>query len=143
MQMAARLSQVLGGHVISCKLSRNNHNHLGGRQYDCKGSHTVGYNKDGTLVAWQGTWSCNGGSASGMWYGLNKTYKIPYIGHTSNAIYTNTPARNPWRCVLDQEGSFTYDLALDVIANDFGHEPLYPAHEEQNIMAKTDTDRTR
>jgi CO/xanthine dehydrogenase Mo-binding subunit len=138
MSMAAVLSQALGGTPVLVKLSRKDHNHIGGRQYDTKGVFTVGYNKDGTIVAWQGGWYGNGGGASGMWYGLQKSYKIPYIDWTAYNIYTNTPARNSWRDVADVEGGFAFERCIDLIAADLGMDPY--AVRMKNIMGVLDPD---
>jgi CO/xanthine dehydrogenase Mo-binding subunit len=137
-QMALRLSQALGGHAVTLRFSRKDHNNLGGRQYDTKASFKIGYNKDGTLVACSGNWYANGGAANGMWAGPRMTWKIPYVSWNSYAIYTNTPARNPWRCVLDQCGGWAFDRLLDAVATDLNMDPY--ALRMKNIMAKTDPD---
>jgi CO/xanthine dehydrogenase Mo-binding subunit len=139
MSMAAVLSQALGGAIVVLKLSRKDHNHIGGRQYDTKGVFNIGYNKDGTIVAWQGGWYGNGGGASGMWYGLRTTYKIPYLDWTAYNIYTNTPARNSWRDVADPEGGWAFERAIDLIAADLGMDPY--AVRQKNLMGVLDPDQ--
>jgi CO/xanthine dehydrogenase Mo-binding subunit len=123
MAIAARHSQALNGHAVTYKLSRQGHNHLGTRQYDAKTALKFGVKKDGTILAVTGDWYGNGGGASGFWYGLAKTYKIPNLSFTAWNIYTNTPGRGAWRCVSDPPGNFNYDVALDKVASQLGMNP--------------------
>jgi CO/xanthine dehydrogenase Mo-binding subunit len=73
-----------------------------------------------------------------MWYGLQKSYKIPYIDWTAYNIYTNTPARNSWRDVADVEGGFAFERCIDLIAADLGMDPY--AVRMKNIMGVLDPD---
>jgi CO/xanthine dehydrogenase Mo-binding subunit len=140
-QMALRCSQALGGHAVTLRLSRKDHNNLGGRQYDTKATLKIGYKKDGTLVACSGNWYANGGSASGLWAGPRMTWKIPYVNWQSYALYTNVPARNPWRCVLDQPGGWVFDRLLDMVAADLNMNPY--DLRMKNLMAKLDVDQDK
>jgi len=114
--LAALMSRALGGHPVTFKESRQQHNHASIRQYDTKSSFKIGAKKDGTLVAWSGNWYGNGGGASGLWYGLRTTFKLPNAAWTAYNIYTNVPARGAWRCVSDPPGTLQYDIPLDKLA---------------------------
>ncbi len=70
---------------------------------------------------------------------LRTTYKIPYVGWTFLRHLQPTPRRNPWRCVLDPNGSLAWDRALDTVAADLGMDPYQ--YRMKNIMAKTDPDQ--
>lgn len=115
-QIAARVSDALGGHPCICKLSRNGHNHIGSRQYDTQANLTFGVKNDGTLVAIKGDWNGGLGGASGMWAGLQNTYRCPNVSFTSNTVNYNAPGRGAWRCVSDEPGSEAYDIAMDHVA---------------------------
>ena len=116
LQMAARLSQKLGGHAILVRWSRDDHNNMGSRHYDTKTSLKIGAKKDGTLVACSGDWYGVGGGASGCWYGLRTTYTIPTVSWMAHNVYTNVPRRGAWRCISDTPGGTNYDAALDKLA---------------------------
>ena len=119
--IAGRHSKDLGGHAVTYKLSRQGHNHIGIRQYDTRSDYKIGAKADGTLVAWTGSGYGNGGTP-GL-YGLQKTFKIPWISVTNNTINPNTPGRGAWRCVSDPPGAWNYDIALDKLAIQLNMDP--------------------
>jgi len=121
--LAALMSLALGGHAITWKESRPQHTHASIRQYDTKSSFKIGAKKDGTLVAWQGNWYGSGGGASGLWFGLRATYKLPNAAWTAYNVYPNQPSRGAWRCVSDPPGTLNYDVALDKLATALNMDP--------------------
>jgi CO/xanthine dehydrogenase Mo-binding subunit len=122
MSLAGRCSRLLDGHPITYKLSRQDHNHLGTRQYDTRHDLKIGAKKDGTIVAWTGVCYGNGGGAGGN-YGLQKTFIIPNISLTTMNITTNAPNRGAWRCVSDPPGTYNYNQAIDKLAFVLGLDP--------------------
>jgi CO/xanthine dehydrogenase Mo-binding subunit len=133
LQMAARCSMKLGGHAVLVRLTRDNHNSLGSRHYNTKASFKVGAKKDGTLVAWKGDWSGVGGGASGCWYGLRTTFKIPSVEWVAHNVYCNVPGRGAWRCISDTPGAMEYDATLDKLAAQLDMNPW--DLRMKNIMA--------
>jgi len=120
--LAAIISQKLDGHPVCVKLSRQDHNHIGRRQYDVRSNNKIGVKQDGTITAWQGTWYGNGGGATG-WGALRTTYTIPRMANTGHTISTNEPPRGAWRCVADPPGAHQYDAALDKVATELNMDP--------------------
>ena len=137
MTWAARASQALNGHPVTCKISRQAHNLIGSRQFDSYSSFKIGAKKDGTIVAWTGASAGVGGSAS--WYGLQKTYIIPNISIVTSTVTMNVPGRGPWRCVGDNPGCFNYDAAIDKLAAYLGLDPW--AVRMKNLMPDTMPDQ--
>ena len=133
LNMAGPLSKKLGGHAILVRWSRDNHNTMGSRHYNTKGNLKLGAKKDGTLVACSGDWYGVGGGASGCWYGMRTTYKIPTISWTAHNVYPNVPGRGAWRCISDTPGATIYDAALDKLAAQLDMNPY--DLRMKNIMA--------
>ncbi len=133
LQMAARCSMQLGGHAVLVRLTRDNHNSLGSRHYNTKATFKVGAKKDGTLVAWKGDWYGVGGGASGCWYGLRTTFKVPSVEWVAHNVYCNVPGRGAWRCISDTPGALEYDATLDKLATQLDMNPW--DLRMKNIMA--------
>jgi CO/xanthine dehydrogenase Mo-binding subunit len=129
------MSKKVNGHAVNLIETRKEQNLQNIRQFQAKGDIQFGAMKNGTIVAASGDWYGCGSGASGLYYGIDKTYTIPNVSWTYQSVYLNAPARGAWRCVADPPGAVIYDTALDKLAVQLGMDPY--ALRQVNLRAAT------
>ena len=104
----------------------------------------LGVKKDGTITGLQGKVVANVGAqrasaASGSWYGIQHTYKIPNMQLEAVDVFTNSYKSGPYRCVSHPSGTLAIETIMDMAAYKIGMDPLEFRLKNLNLTGNVDT----
>jgi CO/xanthine dehydrogenase Mo-binding subunit len=136
---AAVMSHKVNGYPVNLIYTRKETSLTRIRQFDATADIKIGAKHDGTLVAIDAQRRAHGSGATGLYYGINKTFKCPNLNYTYQSVYLNAPTRGAWRCVADPPGAVLYDMALDKLATELNMDPYQL--RMKNIMDPEDRDQ--